>query len=457
MKYLSKISITIVLSFSSLQFSYAQTNESPAAAYQWKRGKTEFQNGYVVLKSGKKMEGKISLKGSATQVDEVAYEGDGKELTFPVASLKSYGLVGANTNASVSTSVGPINESPESMYEWQNRGIVMGKEILATVPRAGFVVLKNGKRFEGELKLRKKAGVLDDIDIKTATGKEKFDVLQVASYGYTVSEAEVTQVNLEKRTKKSFQGNIYFPSGNKSGQITVVPSGKRYTEQIIFKGSDGLLVDYTPEKIAGFDYVDDNGKKIIYTVIDKKFRIEQFRGKIFQLYLNPNPTSINEFATSLAKAGVQVATTAIASEIVRKDQEKNNYVSNMDSVIRVSSAEQLIVLRDQIASLAGYDTAQDAINNSDNDSLKSSLGALELAIQGKQAANSSGGILNEEWVIYNKINGEKTIVYKSKYKDQIDVLLMGCDKYLELAKSAQNELQKWSNIEQSMKLLDSCY
>jgi hypothetical protein len=175
------------------------------------------------------------------------------------------------------------------------------------------------------------------------------------------------------------------------------------------------------------------------------------------LYLNPNPTSINELATSLAKAGVQVGTTALASEMVKKDQEKNNYVSNMDSVIRVSSAEQLIALRDQIASLAGYETAQDAINNSDNESLKSNLSALELAIQGKQTANSSGGILNEEWIIFNKISGEKTVVYKSKYKDQIDVLLMGCDKYLELAKSAQNELQKWSSIVQAMKLVDSCY
>jgi hypothetical protein len=129
----------------------------------------------------------------------------------------------------------------------------------------------------------------------------------------------------------------------------------------------------------------------------------------------------------------------------------------MDSVIRVSSAEQLIALRDQIASLAGYESAQDAINNSDNESLKSNLSALELAIQGKQTASAPGGILNEEWIIYNKTSNEKTIVYKSKYKDQIDVLLMGCDKYLELSKSVQNDLQKWSNLEQTMKLLDGCY
>ncbi len=458
MNCLSKITVATTLCLSTFFFSYAQTNDSPAGAYQWKKGKTEFQKGYVVLKSGKKMEGKISLKGSATQVAEVSYEGDGKELTFPVASLKSYGLAEVNPNASTSASSGPINESPESMYEWQNRGIVMGKEILATTPRAGYVVLKNGTRYEGELKLRKKGGVLEDIDIKTTTGKEKFDVPNVARYGYTVSEAEVNQANLAKQTKKSFQGNIITPSGKQSGEITLLPlQGKRYTERIIFKGSDGQFTDHTPQSISGFDYINNKGNKVMYTVIDKKFVEEQFQGKTFQLYLNPNPTTINEFATSLAKAAIQVGTTATASEMVRKDQEKNNYVSNMDSVIRVSSAEQLIILRDQIASIAGYESAQDAINNSDNESLKSNLSALELAIQGKQTAGSPGGILNEEWVIYNKTSNEKTIVYKSKYKEQIDVLLMGCDKYLELSKSQQNDLQKWSNIQQTMKLLDGCY
>jgi hypothetical protein len=457
MNYTPKILIAVSLCLSAFVFSSAQINDSPAGAYQWKKGKTEFQNGYVVLKSGKKMDGKISLKGSATQIAEVAYEGDGKELTFPVGSLKSYGLVGVNPNATTEVSTGPINESPESMYEWQSRGIVMGKEILATTPRAGYVVLKNGTRYEGELKLRKKAGVLEDIDIKTATGKEKFDVPQVARYGYTVSEAEVAQKNLAKESKKSFQGSILSSSGKQSGDITIVPSGKRYAERIIFKGSDGKLTDHTPETIIGFNYINGKGKQITYTVIDKKFLPEQFQGKTFQVFLNPNPTSINEFATSLAKAAVNVGTTAAATAAVKKDQEKNDYVSNMDSVIRVSSAEQLITLRDQIASLAGYESAQDAINNSDNESLKTNLSALELAIQGKQTASAPGGILNEEWIILNKVNNEKTIVYKSKYKDQIDVLLMGCDKYLELSKSQQNDLQKWNNLVQTMKLLDGCY
>jgi hypothetical protein len=35
--------------------------------------------------------------------------------------------------------------------------------------------------------------------------------------------------------------------------------------------------------------------------------------------------------------------------------------------------------------------------------------------------------------------------------------LFGCDKYLELPKGQQNEMQKWSNFESTMKFLDGCY
>ncbi len=458
MNQLTKITVALGLCIAITSHVNAQTNESPAGAYQWKKGKTELQAGYVVLKSGKRMDGKISLIGSATQINEVAYEGDGKEIKFPVASLKSYGLVNVNPNASASASGGPVNESPESMYEWRNMGIVMGKVITSSTPRAGYVVLRNGTKYEGELKLRRKDGILEDIEVKTAGGKEKFDAPEVARYGYTVSQEEVAQTNLAKQSKTSFQGTITTPSGKQPGEITVVPlEGKRYRERIIFKGPDGKFADHTPQTISGFTYTGNKGREVSYTVIDNKFLLEQFNGRTFQVYLNPNPTSINEFATSLVKGAVSVGTSAAASAAVNKDAKKNNYETNMDSIIRVSSTDELIELRDNMASLAGYESAQDAINNSDNQSLKTNLSALEITIQGREAASTPGGILNEEWIIFNKITNEKTIVYKSKYKEQIDVLLMGCDKYFELAKPMQNDLQKWDNLAQAMKLLDSCY
>lgn len=458
MELSTKNFIVFVFYFAMVMSGKSQTNESPTGAYEWKRGKTELQTGYVVLKSGKRMDGKISLIGSATQVTEVAYEGGGKEIKFPIGSLQSYGLVGVNPNAIATVSSGPLNESPESMYEWRNMGVVMNKVITSSTPRAGYVVLQNGTKYEGELKLRRKDDVLEDIEVKTVSGKEKFETAEVARYGYTVSQDEVAQANLAKQSKSAFKGTVTTLTGMLSGEITIIPvEGKRYYEQIIFKGSDGKFVDYTTKTISGFTYTSNRGREVKYVVIDDKLVVEQFQGKTFQVYLNPNPTTINEFATSLVKGAVSVGTSVAASAAVKRDAKKNGYETNMDSVIRVSSTEDLKILRDQMASLAGYESAEDAINNSDNESLKTNLSALEIAIQGREVANTTGGILNEEWIIFNNLTREKTIVYKSKYKTQIDVLLMGCDKYFELTKPLQNDLQKWDNLTKAMQLLDSCY
>jgi hypothetical protein len=435
---------------------HAQTSESPAGAYQWKRGKTEFQPGFVVLKSGKRMEGKISLIGSAAVVKEVEFQGDGKYLTFPAGSLQAYGLIAANPDASNSAMGAPMNDSPESMYEWRNM-VVMGKEITSTTPRAGYVVLRTGARHEGELKLRKKAGILEDIEVKTATGKEKFEPTEVARYGYTVSEAEVVQSTLAKEVKRAFPGSITTASGKTTGEVTLLREpGVRNFDRIIFKGPDGNLAEHTPATITGFSYT-NKGEEQDYTVMENVFVPEDFNGKTFQLYRNPNPTSINEFATRLAKTAISAGTTATATAVVKADQKRNDYVSNMDSVLRVSTTEQLIDLRDKLAALSGFETAQEAIDKSDNESLKANLSALELAIQGRQAVSTPEGILNVEWVILNKLTREKTIVYKSKYKDQIDVLLMGCDKYLELTKPMQSDLQKWDSLAKTVAFLDGCY
>ncbi|MCU0418708.1 MAG: hypothetical protein MUC38_03545 [Cyclobacteriaceae bacterium] len=451
--------IAILLALLCLAPAWAQVNDSPAGAYQWKRGKTEFQPGYVVLRSGKRMEGKISLIGSATALTEVEFMGDQKYLTFPVGSLQSFGLLNVNPNATAEAGGVPVNDSPERMYEWRSMGVVMGKEIESTVPRAGYAVARNGTRYEGELKLRRKDRVLQDIEVKTASGKEKLEAAEVARYGYTVSEDEVTQAKLarEQNNKRAFPGSITTTAGKMPGEITLLREvGVRNLDRILFKGTDGLLAEHSPASIMAFAFV-NKGEETAYTVKENVFVPQRFDGNTFQLYLNPNPTTINEIATGLAKAAMNVGTTATATAIVKEDQKRNHYVSNMDSVIRVSSTGQLIELRDKLAAMAGYETAQDAINNSDNESLKANISALELVIQGRQASASPGGILNVEWVIYNKRTREKFIVYKSQYKDQIDVLLMGCEKYLVLGKPVQNDMQKWDNLAKTVAFLDGCY
>ncbi len=434
-----------------------QTSETPLENYQWKRGKTKQESGFVVLKSGKRLDGTISLKGSVSKVTEIVFEGDGKKIEFPAAALKSFGLLNFKTeNTSTQTAQGPINDSPESMYEWRSKGTVMGKEITGTVPREGYVVLKNGTRYEGELRLTRKDGVLTSYKLK-ADKKYKGKISDLERYGYTVSEDEVAQQNLNKLAKNFYQGTIKTNRKECSGEVAQVNiMGKFYSKKILHRDVSGKLTEFTPKDVTTFSQK-IKGELITYTVRDGVFVTEQFNGNTFQLFRNPNPTTTNAFLTGLVKEGAAIGTNALAQAAVKKDAKDNNYTTNMDSIIRVSTPEQLMAIRDGFAKLGGYNTYQEALDKSDNESLKNNINAIEFALAGNEIKNSEGGIFNKEWIILNKTTGEETVIYKSEYKKLIEPLLKGCYEYLSLERKEQRFYEKWNNREAAIKMLDGCY
>ena len=162
-------------------------------------------------------------------------------------------------------------------------------------------------------------------------------------------------------------------------------------------------------------------------------------------------------ATGITKAGIYVGTEVAANAIIRKDAKDNGYITNMDSVISASSTEDLIALNNELVRIGGYSSSEELMDNSSNESLKNNVSALELAIAGRQVAESDEGILNREYIILNKKTYEKTVVYKSNYKEEIAPLLLGCYQYLSMDKKAQNELQKWNSLTDAMRLMESCY
>jgi hypothetical protein len=445
--------------------AYSQKSSTPLSGYTWKKGRTVAEAGYVIIKSGKKLDGIISLKGSTAGVTEITYEGQGKKIDFPPAALQSYGLLKKENSSSASTKSGaglsgPINESSEGMYNWKFMGIIMDKEIHVSEPRDGYVILKSGKKHEGDFKLKKKDGVLTNYEIKPATGKKvKGGIDELARYGYNVSESKVMQANLMKSADKFTAGTVDIGDEILRGSIYQEEiQGKFYSKKIIFMSQTGQLSEYTPETAPEFTLLFGGGEiKKKYISAEGTYVPEEFDGHVFKMYRNPFPTTINRFATDLAKAGVQAGTTAAAEAIINKDAKDNNYTTNMDSLIRVSSTEELIKLRDGWVKLAGYSSADEVIDNSDNESLKNNVSALELAIAGREMASSEGGILNKEWVILNKNTGEKTIIYKGEYKDLMEPLLKGCLDYLTMDKSDQNQYKKWGELQKALELLDVCY
>ena len=163
-------------------FVNAQENQTAPKFYQWKNGKSVPHDGYIVLKSGKQLVGTISLKGSYSNVEELHFEGDGKEIKFPMAALSAYGLTVAASQ----------NETAE-LFEWKYVGVVMGKETENTKPRAGYVVDAQGNRYTGQIQLVKHDGVFTTIKIKTSNGKKKFTPSVVASYGCSFSIDDLTK------------------------------------------------------------------------------------------------------------------------------------------------------------------------------------------------------------------------------------------------------------------------
>lgn len=209
------LSLFIFLSIS------AQTNESNASLYIWKKKKTEHQNGYVVLKSGKRLEGTISLKGAKENVIGIQFIGDGKEIDFPITALNAYGLnisggSSHNGNKNIVNTASVICETDPKLFVWRDQGEVMGKKITNTKPQNGYIIKRDGSRIEGKLQLKKTDGILSQIRITSAVGKLKLKTPEVASYGLLMTVNELTK-NGEKTYKdkaKNFEtGSVHLKNG----------------------------------------------------------------------------------------------------------------------------------------------------------------------------------------------------------------------------------------------------
>lgn len=175
--------------FSLLTVSlFAQVNETAIERYLWTKKGTEPQDGYVILKSGKRMDGMIQLKGSIGEIKKIILVKDGKEIELDLASLSAYGL-----------NIGPLyNDSPEEMYEWKNgsTSTMNGKTTVNTFTKdkKGYVILNNGKRIEGMLHLNSENGILDEIVVKNEVdGKQVFKPAHVAHYGLNPTIADLTK------------------------------------------------------------------------------------------------------------------------------------------------------------------------------------------------------------------------------------------------------------------------
>lgn len=154
MNRLSIISLTVGFILLSTATT-AQKNETPSEYYKWKGKKTEFQDGYVVLQSGKRIDGKISAKSEFSEI--TLLDQSGKEISLPAKSLAAFGLIVTNDKSVVSKSPQILqNNSPDldiEEYTPENEDYL--EVAVVEGVKNGHIILINGTRMNGRIEQTK--------------------------------------------------------------------------------------------------------------------------------------------------------------------------------------------------------------------------------------------------------------------------------------------------------------
>ncbi len=215
---------SFVIFFFILNSGLAQINDTPNL-FSWKGKKTVSQKGYVVLKSDKKLDGFITLKGAVSNITGLHYSGDGKEIDFPMSALKSFGVIVAeNSNALGSVNIGAaVCDHNEELFVWGGEQVVMDKVVQSTKTRKGYIIKRDGSRVEGDLQLKKSEGEIVLAKIKTPSGKQKIPFNQVSNYGLLLTIAELTKSGDKKykdEARNFYEGEVSLLNGEiKKGLI----------------------------------------------------------------------------------------------------------------------------------------------------------------------------------------------------------------------------------------------
>lgn len=533
----------IAILLSSPFWCNAQVSETPMDRYAWKKKETEPAKGYVVLKSGTRMEGTIVLKGNPSDVKKIVLTKDGKELSLNPESLNMYGIY-----------VKPlVNDSPNEMYEWRNFGVIMGDTITKSKERRGYAILNDDTRYEGDLYLKRVNGKLDEIIVKTDDGKKVFAPQLVANYGLVPTIADLTNngkkvydlearnfhkgyfvqaggekiegllafrnYNKLRKAGINIYNTLYFTPGQESPvttiesftleevvqeingtQVSYLPFEEGFVEAsklgnlnskqqqklmqpgricfkdksvkqgtiaqsfkdteefstlIKFKEGNNAAISLKPDQVLWFEQ-NINGQTYKVLSAEGIFVPMIFEGKVFTMYRNPVPKSINEGATRRARMGINMsADVAIVIAVAAmKSPDMPTQGWNTDLVSKIKSASDQ-ELKQTMQVLSDLSHSKSSLSNAQRGNLAKISGAIA-AEQLRRGINNIV-IYNVEYIFINGKSGEKNIVTKAGYEDRIEPLLQSCEKFLFMEKKEQKELKDLDYVDKALKMLDECY
>lgn len=287
MNYLSIRLSLVVLCLIIILPVVGQVNTSEIGNYKNTSGsygfKSTYANGYVKLRDGTIIDGKISIYGGSFEniygVKIKSYAGE--KYDFMSRSLAEYGL----SNSSV-------NDTPD-LFSWGEAAVKL-KGLKVGYTDFGYVVLKDGTVKEGELKLKEYKGRIQSMEVKDAN-KEKFkyDAEEVSNYGVRVYEDEkfknlwslirwkvsTFQSDLASTKSELLPGYVILTSGQKQeGYIQLLKKETMITQVSLRSSKDAkpTKIKYGDIKEYGTTLTQDS----YYELLREQFPLESYPPKM---------------------------------------------------------------------------------------------------------------------------------------------------------------------------------
>ena len=406
-----------------------------------------------------------------------------------------------------------INESPEELYKWGLPMEVNGVEVVSTKPANGYVVLQNGERFEGLLKLKKSENTITQIQIK-AKKKEKFEPEEVSKYGLNMKMADLTQ-NGEKvfdDDGKNFkESSITFNDGSeKSGYLAFQSNRKLFEDKPAGVGDFYVGFYFTPSEddyLTSYPFADikkiihdekeyfpinggfvlaDGGSSNKIVLFQKGTLIlknaESLSGEIRQkrvltkwyadsIYVKTEEDELKIFGPDSVQSFTQVidgeehAFTNIQNVFVEKLFDGNKYLlyqnpfPSENKLVTALAKTATIVAADQVATQKARNQFKRDVKDdtSIGELVDSYSDAKETQIETfKEGVEMSGdiSISKKEYVVRLKSTGEEFILDKNKYKKWLKKQASDCSNLTEEALKTYSS--SVSQIVEAIEVIDAC-
>lgn len=410
--------------------TFAQKNRSQAGNYQAQKTSihnyaSNYQNGYVQLLDGSRLDGQISIIGYAyDRLYGVNFKtAVGEKYKFSLRSLIEFGL-----------SENLTNDTPGEFSWYTVDKVKLGSNTGAPPKPSntrkgstdyGYVVTQEGQTFHGKISIKEVRKKVVQIDVKTVDRQKfKFEAGQLSNFGVgkrkeaqTSGSETLAMKDMGKSSYDALDPVLLAGLDQKINGYVITSTGERikgkiaisefpgvwFVRDITLTTPDGEVVYYTNNGALKRMVFSKNGEIVEYVNFENEYVKVLDRSKELIHFRNPHPTTLStggELASAVAGAALESA--------------------------------------DQELRAAGGSVTKNSRPNEDTDWTSEDVIKLYA----------------KEYLIFNESTGKYAMYIPGKKYQQVEGDLMGSLHYLRLPKEGQDELKKMEKPLRTMNYLN---